>query len=139
MKMLKVILCMLLIYTASGSESAASPSSSSSSVSAEWSVGREDVNSTEPCLLVSANLSVIFVHEDEDVETMSEDVRRLHWRLSVPSQAGAGGHCSDDQAELSLHWSSERGDKNLINLVITRNQRLADLSGVFARLHLRNK
>ena len=72
---------------------------------------------------------------------MSEDLRRLHWRLAVPSSASSRGECGDTglQAEVSLHWSEAGGESNLLNLVVTRNNRLADLTGVFARLHLHSK
>jgi len=110
----------------------------STPVSAQWSVTGTS-NSSNPCLLLSANMSVIFVHEGEDAETMSEDVRRLHWRTSVPGEARARGHCSDQQAEVSLRWRGEWEHKNLINLVFSSNQRLADLSGVFARIHVHSK
>ena len=103
---------------------------------AQWTIS--DGNFSQPCILFTGNLSVIFVHEGEDVETMSEDVRRLHWRINVPQGAHARGHCADQQAELSLHWS-EGGEKNLVNLVISKKERLADFSGVFARLHHRTK
>jgi len=114
-----------------------------SSVAALWSVRpalAADVTSP-PCLLMAANLSVVFVHPGEDVRQMSEDLRRLHWRLAVPSSASSRGECGDTglQAEVSLHWSEAGGESNLLNLVVTRNNRLADLTGVFARLHLHSK
>ena len=129
-----VIAC--LILTCHMVQGAKSEAVEETAVEAQWTVS--DGNSSQPCILFTGNLSVIFVHEGEDVETMSEDVRRLHWRINVPESAHARGHCADQQAELSLHWSKD-GDKNLINLVISKKERLADLSGVFARLHHRTK
>ena len=110
-----------------------------------WSVrtnaGEED-GGAEHCLLVSGNLSVIFVHRGEDVRTMSEDLRRLHWTKMVPNEAQVSGECGDLSSEVSFHWSETRDgetNRNLLNLVITRNNRIADLTGVFARLYLHSK
>ena len=97
-----------------------------------WSVrtnaGEED-GGAEHCLLVSGNLSVIFVHRGEDVRTMSEDLRRLHWTKMVPNEAQVSGECGDLSSEVSFHWSETRDgetNRNLLNLVITRNNRIAD-------------
>jgi len=99
---------------------------------AEWSVGPD-------CSIISANFTFIFVHRNENPEFMSEDMRRLHYRVEVPSEAEADGHCGDQQNEITLHWKDSSGDRNLLNLVVTKKGRLAGLTGVFARLHLQNR
>ena len=112
-----------------------------------WSVMTSDdteAGVNEHCLLVSGNLSVIFVHRGEDARTMSEDLRRLHWTKKVPNDATVTGECGDLSSEVSLEWSEVREDTgeknhNLINLVITKNNRISDLTGVFARLFLHSK
>lgn len=112
-----------------------------------WSVETSDGPEslvTSHCLLVSGNLSVIFVHRDEDARTMSEDLRRLHWTKKVPNEARVTGECGDLASEVSFEWSEAREESgeenfNLINLVITRNNRISALTGVFARLFLHSK
>jgi len=99
-----------------------------SPLQAEWSVGPD-------CSIISANFSFIFVHRNENPEFMSEDMRRLHYRVEVPSEAEADGHCGDQQTEITLSWKDSSGDRSLLNLVITKKGRLAGLTGVFARLH----
>ena len=92
---------------------------------------------------MSGNLSVIFVHRGEDARTMSEDLRRLHWTKKVPNEARVTGECGDLTSEVSFEWSEARDtgetNQNLINLVITRNNRISGLTGVFARLFLHSK
>ena len=128
------------------SENAAAPPPEAGQA-ALWSVQTSDeaeAGVSEHCLLVSGNLSVIFVHRGEDARTMSEDLRRLHWTKKVPTEAIVSGECGDLSSEVSLEWSEEREDTgetnhNLINLVITRNNRISGLTGVFARLFLHSK
>jgi len=84
------------------------------------------------CLLLSGNFSVIFVHKNENPEFMSEDMRRLHFSIEVPQEAEANGHCEEQQSEVYLRWLE---DSNLLNLVVSKNGRLASLTGVFVRLH----
>ena len=132
------------MVTASGNAGAPPPEAGQAAL---WSVQTSDeaeAGVSEHCLLVSGNLSVIFVHRGEDARTMSEDLRRLHWTKKVPSEATVSGECGDLSSEVSLEWSEEREDTgetnhNLINLVITRNNRISELTGVFARLFLHSK
>jgi len=140
-----VIACMCLaVVTASGNAVAPPPEAGQAAL---WSVQTSDETEagvSEHCLLVSGNLSVIFVHRGEDARTMSEDLRRLHWTKKVPSEAIVSGECGDLSSEVSLEWSEVREDTgetnlNLINLVITRNNRISELTGVFARLFLHSK
>ena len=68
----------------------------------------------------------------------------MHWTKKVPSEATVSGECGDLSSEVSLEWSEVREDTgeanlNLINLVITRNNRISELTGVFARLFLHSK
>jgi len=98
----------------------------------------------QPCLLLSGNISIVFVHPGEDLHSMSEDVRRLHWRMTVPDDAASHGVCGEAKTEVSLTWRQEDREgwndgKNLINLVVTKNFRLAELTGVFARVYLNSK
>ena len=114
--------------------------SSSEPVSARWSVSSPGIrdNSSHHCLLLSANLSIILVHPGEDVRNMTEDVRRLHWKIEVPNEAEARGVCGDMEAEISLHWEDGE-EENVVNLVVAKNGRLADLTGVFARFYLHSR
>ena len=114
--------------------------SSSEPVSARWSVSSPGIrdNSSHHCLLLSANLSIILVHPGEDVRNMTEDVRRLHWKIEVPNEAEARGVCGDMESEISLHWDDGE-EVNVVNLVVAKNGRLADLTGVFARFYLHSR
>jgi len=106
-------------------------------VSALWSVSSAgDNGSDHHCLLLSANLSIILVHPGEDVRNMTEDVRRLHWKMEVPQYADARGVCGDTESQISLHWEDREEEENVVNMVVTRNGRLAELTGVFARFFL---
>ena len=109
---------------------------------AHWSVVSDQVSGgasvSFPCLLLSANISVVFVHPGEHLKNMTEDVRRLHYKKTVPHTARSSGVCGDTQTEVSLSWS-DHDDVNLINLVISRNNRLAHLTGVFARIYHQTK
>ena len=130
-----------MIRCSSVSETEEDPAGSA----ALWSVISDQVSAgasgPHPCLLLSANISVVFVHPGESLKNMSEDVRRLHYKKTVPHTARSSGVCGDTQTEVSLSWSDhdDDDDVNLINLVISRNFRLADLTGVFARIHLQTK
>jgi len=103
-------------------------------IPAQWAVQALD---QPPCLILSGNFSFIFVHEhqNENPEFMDEEMRRLHFRLEVPNEAEANGHCGDQRTEINLSWRDPVKNLNLLNLVITKNGRLAGLTGVFARLH----
>ena len=142
--------CLLsLTVTSAASVQANAPPPEAGQQPALWSVETSDVlesgsEVTEHCLLVSGNLSVIFVHRGEDARTMSEDLRRLHWTKKVPNEARVTGECGDLTSEVSFEWSEAREDtgetnQNLINLVITRNNRISGLTGAFARLFLHSK
>ena len=112
-------------------------------VSAHWSVTSAADNngngSHHHCLLLSANLSIILVHPGEDVRNMTEDVRRLHWKIEVPHDADARGVCGDVESQISLYWEEGDEEDNVVNMVVTRNGRLAELTGVFARFYLHSR
>jgi len=111
---------------------------------ATWHVLPSNNIDDQPCLLMSGNISIVFVHPGEDLHSMSEDVQRLHWRMKVPDDAASYGVCGDAKTEVSLSWRHEDKErwnegKNLINLVVTKNFRLAELTGVFARVYFNSK
>jgi len=88
----------------------------------QWAV-ESSVSSTEQglkyCLLASGNISIVLMNKT--------------W--TVPIDAKSQGECGNDLSELSLRWlDPDSGDKNVLNLFISRMGRLAGISSVFARL-----
>jgi len=87
------------------------------------------------CLLLSGNITVELVPESLKENTLLV-VSNNTW--VVPLNATVQGVCGEAVSEMSIEWlDQETEDMNLLNLVITREGRLAGLTGIFLRLQER--
>jgi len=96
----------------------------------QWSVpSTEGID--DYCLLASGNFSLLFPPLQDNLLGLPGNNTWV-----VPSNASAQGGCGDQASELNLHWHDPVTDEeNLLNIVITKMDRLAGISGVFVRLH----
>jgi len=87
------------------------------------------------CLLLSGNITVELVPvslKENSLLLVSNNT----W--VVPVNATVQGDCGEAVSEMSLEWlDQETEDMNLLNFVITREGRLAGLTGIFLRLQER--
>jgi len=99
-----------------------------SDTSSTWIVRSRDTD--EACIIASGDVRIrlVVAGEMENV-TVDEEI--------PAGEVTVDGECGDDEAELKLVWPDElSGEDNMLNLVVSRNGRLAGLTGAFVRLQV---